>query len=154
MRGRRGKLGAGKGDVQISARRDPAVRVDASRRCTEDSEGSPHVFSHSLDIAPVLFQPRSGKREERARCAEEGGGQRQDEWVGWLRVGGRGGRSPRLRANVQVCIKTQRVLRRLRPPQLGYEREVRKAGGLRGDWQDPPPSPSGSILPSSPRQVR
>jgi len=74
MRGRRGKLGAGRGDVQISARRDPAVRVDPSRRCTEDSEGSPHVFSHSLDIAPVLFQPRSGKREERARCAEEGGG--------------------------------------------------------------------------------
>ena len=83
-----------------------------------------------------------------------GGGQRQDEWVGWLRVGGRGGRSPRLRANVQVRIKVQRVLRLLRPPQLGYEREVRKAGGLRGDWQYPPPSPSGSILPSSPRQAR
>ena len=67
-----------------------------------------------------------------------GGGQRQDEWVGWLRVGGRGGRSPRLRANVQVRIKVQRVLRLLLPPQLGYEREVRKAGGPRGGW--PPPS--------------
>ena len=83
-----------------------------------------------------------------------GEGQRQDERVGWLGVGGRGGRSPRLRANVQVRIKVQRVLRLLLPPQLGYEREVRKAGGLRGDWQDPRPSPSGSILPSSPRQVR
>ena len=83
-----------------------------------------------------------------------GEGQRQDERVGWLGVGGRGGRSPRLRATVQVCIKVQCILRLLLPPKLGYEREVRKAGGLRGDWQDPPPSPSGSILPSSPRQAR
>jgi hypothetical protein len=84
--------------------------------------------SSVTNSAPLpCSNPGAGRGGEAPSCQGREG-QRHDERLGWLRVGGRGERSPRLRAT-RVHVKVQRVLSLLPPPQLGYEREARKAGG-------------------------
>ena len=134
------------GEIPLSE----SIQAGGAPRTARDSARLQSLTRHRSRVVPTPERKERGEGPMR----RGGGWQRQDGWVGWLGVGGRGGRSPRFRATVQVRIQVQRVLRLLLPPQLGYEREVRKVGGLRGDWQYPPPSPSGSILPSSPRQAR